>query len=113
MYHDKYNYMYLHFQRKSLMNLYISATVHSLKNGINLIYSCQADLPMQYASNRSDTGVVIDSEPHMSRTCKTNLLFASSADRVHTGCSAFPFYTPTKPFIQLHIKYKTVLFPIL
>ena len=105
--------MFIVTEYAALMNLYISATVHSLKNGINLIYSCQADLPVQYASNRSDTGVVIDCEPHLGRTCKTNLLFAPSADRVHTGCSAFPFYTPTKPFIQLHIKYKTVLFPIL
>ena len=31
---------------------------------------------------RSDTGVVIDSEPHLSRTCKTNLLFAPLAVRV-------------------------------
>ena len=35
------------------------------------------------------------------------LLFAPLAVCVHTGCSAFPFYTPTKPLIQLHIKYKT------
>ena len=26
---------------------------------------------------------------------------------------AFPFYIPTKPFIRFHIKYKTVLFPVL
>ena len=60
---------------------------------------------------RSDTGVVIDSEPHPSLTCKTSLLFAPLAVRVNAGCSAFPFYFPTKLLIQLHIKYKTVLFP--
>ena len=48
---------------------------------------------------RSDTGVVIDSEPHPSRRCKTCLMFAPLAVRFHAGCSAFPFYTPTKPFI--------------
>ena len=42
------------------------ATVHSLMIDINLIDSCQAHLPEQYASNidsfaRSDTGVVTDS----------------------------------------------------
>ena len=60
---------------------------------------------------RSDTGVIIDSEPHPSRTCKTSLLFAPLAVRVQAGCSALPFYTPTKPLIQLYFKYKTVLFP--
>ena len=82
---------------------------------INLIDSCQAHLPVQYASKsnsfaRSDTDVVIDSEPHSSCTCKTSLLFAPLAVRVHTGCSALLFYsyTPTKPFIRVHIKNKTV-----
>ena len=27
------------------------------------------------------------------------------------ACSAFPFYTPTKPLIWLYFKYKTVLIP--
>ena len=40
---------------------------------------------------RSDTGVVIDSEQHQSRMCKTSLLFAPLAVHVHTGCSAFLF----------------------
>ena len=85
-------------------------------NKMNLIDSRQAQLPVQYAWNielifRYDTGVVIDSEPHLSRTCKTSFLFAQKAVHVHTGWSAFPFYTPTKPLIRLHIKYKTVLFP--
>ena len=106
--------IYLHFQSKPFMNLQIFAAVDSLMNDINLIDSCQAH--MQYAPNidsfaRNDTGFVIDSEPHQSRTCKTIFLFAPLAVRIHTGCLAFPFYTPTKPLIQLHIKYKTVLFP--
>ena len=105
-----------------ITNIYISkqaldfCTVHSLLNDINLIDSCQAHLPVQYALNiysicLCDTGVVIDSEPHLSRTCKTSFLFAPLTVCVHTGCFAFSFCTPTKPLIQLHIKYKTVLFP--
>ena len=38
-------------------------------------------------------------------------LFAPLAVRVQAGCSAFPFYTPTKPLIRLYLKYKTVLIP--
>ena len=82
-------------------------------NDMDLIDGCQIHLPLQYASNlftRSDTGVVIDSKPHESRTCKTSLLNAPLAVRVHAGCSAVRFYTLTKPLIQLHIKYKNVLF---
>ena len=60
---------------------------------------------------RSDTSAVIDNEPHPSSTCKTSLLFAPLAVHLHTGCSTFLCYTPTKPLIQLHAKYKTVLFP--
>ena len=81
-------------------------------NYTNLIDSCKAHLPVQFAMNmnsfaRSDTGVVIDSEPHLSCTCKTCFFFSPLAVRVHTGCSPFPFYTPTKPFF----KNKTVLIP--
>ena len=54
----------------------------------------------------NDTGFVNDSERHLSRTCKTSLLFVPLAVRVHTGWSAFSFYTPTKPLIWWHIKYK-------
>ena len=47
------------------MNRLIFATGYSLINDKYMIDSCQAHLPMQYASNislaRSDTGVVIDS----------------------------------------------------
>ena len=56
----------------------------------------------------SDTGVVIDSETLLSRTCKTSLLFAPLAIRVHANCSAVLFYTPTKPLIRLHVKNKTI-----
>ena len=87
-------------------------------NYTNLIDSCQVHLPLQYASNikliaRSDTGVVIefDSEPHLCRMCKTSLLFAPLAVSVQAGCSAFPFYTPAKLFIQLYSKCSTVLIP--
>ena len=99
------------------MNLEIFATVHSFINDTNMIYSYQAHLPVQYTSNielicqKCHTGVVIDSEPHPSHTCKTRLLFAALAVRVYSGCSAFPFYTPTTPLILFDIKYKTVLFP--
>ena len=77
------------------------ATVHRLMNDINLIDNCQAHLPVQYASNIKficqKCHWCCD---HLSCTCKTSLLFAPLAVRVHTGCSAFPFYTPTKPLIQ-------------
>ena len=74
------------------MNLF--ANVNSIMNDTNMIDSCQAHLPMLRTSNsfaRRDTSIVIDSELHLSRTCKTSLLFAPLAVRVHTGCSAFPF----------------------
>ena len=57
---------------------------------------------------RSDTGVVIDSKPHLNHMCKTSLLFAPLAVRVQTGCSADPFYTPTKLLIRLYFEYKNV-----
>ena len=41
----------------------------------------------------------------------TSLLFAPLAVRVQAGCSAFPFYTPTKPLIRLYFKYKIVSVP--
>ena len=45
----------------------------------NLIDSCQANLPKQFAANmecisRCDTDVVIDIQPHLSRMCKTSFL---------------------------------------
>ena len=95
---------YSHFQSKPLINLKIFATIHSLMKNIILTDSCQTHCPCNTLriSNtfaRSDTGVVIDNKPHFSRTCKTSLLFAPLAVRVHTGCSPVPFYTPTKPLI--------------
>ena len=75
-------------------------------NDTNMIDSCHAHLPVQNASNaRSDTGVVIDSDPHLSRTSKTRFLFAPLAVHVHAGCSACPL----KPLIRFKIKYKTIL----
>ena len=93
---------------------HLFATVQNLMNYINLIHSCPCNtLRTANSFARSDTGVVIDSEPHRSRTCKSSFLFAALAVRVHTGCSAFPFYTPTKPLMRLNIEYKIVLSPIL
>ena len=47
-------------------------------NDINLIDSCQAHpcntLRTSISLARSDTGVVIDSEPHLSYTCEISLL---------------------------------------
>ena len=54
---------------------------------------------------------MIDSEPHLSRTCKTSIVIAPLAVRVQAGCSPFPFYTLIKPLIRLYFKYKTVLIP--
>ena len=57
------------------------ATAHSLMKDINLIDSCKSHLPVQCASiikcirARRDTSGVIDSEPHLSRTCKTSFTF--------------------------------------
>ena len=59
---------------------------------------------------RNDTGVVIDNEQHMSRMCKTSLLFAPLAVRVHTGHSDFPFYTPTKSSIDYILNTKLFCF---
>ena len=79
-------------------------------NDINLIDSCPAHLPVQYASNmefirRSDTGVVIDRELHLSRTSKTRILLSHW---LSVFTQALPFYTQTKPLLQLHINFKTV-----
>ena len=81
-------------------------------NDINLINSCQAQLPAQYAQitefNRQTWHWCCDW--HLSCTCKTSLMFAPLAVLVYTGCPAFPFYTPTKQLIQLHIKYQLFCF---
>ena len=97
------------------MNLKIFETVYSLMNYTSSNGSCQTHLPVQYASNieliRKKWHWCCDwqratSESHVQKSP----LFAPLAVRVHAGCSAFPFYTPTKPLIWLHIKYKTDLF---
>ena len=43
--------IHLHFQNKPLMNLKIFATIHSLRNDIDFIDSCQAHLHVQDAWN--------------------------------------------------------------
>ena len=72
-----------------------------------LTYPC-ITLRTSKSFSRCDTGVVIDSEPHLSGMCKTSVLFTPLAVRVQAGCSAFPFCTPTKLLIRLYFKYKTV-----
>ena len=69
------------------MNLYIFATVHNLLKDINMNDSCKLTCPCKTlrTSNsfaRGDTGVVIDSEPDLIRTCKTSFVFAPLAVRV-------------------------------
>ena len=73
--------MVKHLQRDQVIFHESLDFLQPFMNDTNLIDSCQAHLPMKRTSNinsfaRSDTGVVIDSEPHLSRTCKANLLFA-------------------------------------
>ena len=85
-------------------------------NNTNLIDSCQAHLPVQYASNieliRQKWYWCCDQQ---SATPESNVqnkpLVCSIGSRVQADCSAFPFYTPTKPLIRLYFKYKTVLIP--
>ena len=45
-----------------------------------------------------------ESMPHLSCTCKNKPLVCSVGCRAHTGCSAFPFCTPTKSITRLNIK---------
>ena len=75
----------LHFQSQPLMNLRIFATVHSLINdtkfdltAAELTCPCNS-LRTSNSFTRCDTGVVIDSEAHLSCTCKTSFLFAPLA----------------------------------
>ena len=91
--------LYLQFRSNHIMNLLIFATVHSLMNYTNLIESCQTHctcntLRTWNSFTRSDTDVEIDSEPHLSRTCKTSLLFAPLAVQVQAGCSVFSILHP-------------------
>ena len=61
------------------MNLLIVATVHGLMNDIRVIDSCPCNtFRTSNSFARSDTGVVIDIESHLFRTCKTSFLFAPS-----------------------------------
>ena len=75
-------------------------------NDTSVIDNCQSHLPVNI---KLITGVMIDIKPHLSRTCKTSLLFAPLAVCVQAGCSTFPLDTPTKLLVQLYFKYKTVL----
>ena len=44
--------------------------------------------------------------PHLVHTCKTSLLFTTSAVAIHSGCSTVLFYTPTKLLIWLSLNLK-------
>ena len=110
------------------MNFEIFATVHNHINDTNLIDSRAAKvtclcntLGTSNSIARSDTGVVIDSEPHLSPTYKTSL-FAPVSAHVPAGCSAYLFFTlqqnrlydyglNTKLFCFLNYKYMIVLIP--
>ena len=74
-----------------------------------LIFLCNT-IRTTNSFTRSEIGVVIDSKQYLIHMCKASLVFAPLAVCVQTGCSAFPFYTPNKWLIRLHIKYKTALF---
>ena len=87
-----------------------SWTTQNLIATAKLTCPCTA-LRTSNSFSRCDTGVVIDREQHLSCTCKSSFLFAPLAVRVHIGCSAFPFWTPTKPLMRLNIKFKIVLSP--
>ena len=82
---------------------------------INLIDNCQAHLPVQYASNiefiHQKWHWCCDWQratprPHV----QNKRLVCFIGCPFYTGRSAFPFYTPTKPLIRKHIKYKIVFF---
>ena len=79
----------VHFRRKPLMNLEIFETVHSLMKYTKVIAAAKLICPCNTLRTwnsfaRIDTG----GEQHPNRTCKTSLLFAPVAVRVHAGCSA-------------------------
>ena len=59
-------------------------------NYTTLFDSCQANLPVQYAS-RSDTGIVIDSEPLYSLTCKKASSFLHWLSMITLAVSLFRF----------------------
>ena len=97
------------------MQLKIFETVHSLMNYMNLIDSCQAHLSVQNASNielirQSDTGVVIDSEPHRVARAKqaSCLLHWLSMFKLAVPFSVLHSDKTVKAII---FKYKTVLIP--
>ena len=67
--------------------------------------SCQAHLPMQYASNlfaKGNSGVLIDSKEHLIRTCKQASCLCQWLSVFILAYPFFPFYTDTKPLIQLY-----------
>ena len=106
------------FSKQSLKNLYIfAAFIASRITRIGLTaakLTCPCNtLQTSNSFARSDTGVVIYSEPHPSRTFKTSFLFAPLAVSVQAGCSAFTFYKlhSDKTVNMFIFKCKTVLIP--
>ena len=86
------------------MNLVLT-TVHSLMN--RQLSSSLARAILE----PDDTGVVIYSKPHPSRTCKTRLLLVPLDVRGQAGCSAFLSICPLIRLCLKYKKYKTVLIP--
>ena len=77
-------------------------------NYTHLIDTCQAHLAVQQASTlnsfvRSETGVVIDSEPQPSCTCKTSFLFALLAVLFRLRV---PFFDFTLRINRLYLYFK-------
>ena len=106
----------LTFLKQSFNELLDFATVHSLVNYTNLVDICLAHLAAKHASNieiiRQKWYWCCDwqratPESHM----HNNVLFAPLVVRVQAGCSAFPFYTPTKLLIRLYFNIQTVFIP--
>ena len=72
---------------------------------MNMISSYQAHLLVQYPSSPE----LIDSEPHLIARAKQASCFLHWLSVVTLAVPLFPFNTPTKPLIRLHIKYTTVI----
>ena len=94
---------YLHFRSnplwifRFLQPFLASWTTHTWLTAAKLVCPCNTlRTSNSFARiDTVDTVVVIDCQPHPSRTCKTSLFYAPLAVRVQAGCSAFPFYTPS------------------
>ena len=104
---------YMGIGKFSDINDNFSSTILLLCTFINneLTIYCECEVSNTSSFARSDTGFVINSEPHPSRKCKSSLLFDPFAVRIRSSCSAFPFYITIKPLIRFHIRYRNDMFP--